>query len=153
MSLSVDESRVIHVYARDKVNMQQDNLEPTDNVVHADNIESSKEVRMLSSDGTSLEEVQIEQDGHGNDDSEEFDSKADEEDPEFVDSDYDLHDEDDDDDLFEKFVDMELERDRTRVNEEIIRGEGSDETVYAPSDELRSCSSSDESDIDSRKIK
>ncbi|XP_048235198.1 uncharacterized protein LOC107261254 [Ricinus communis] len=85
------------------------------------------------------------------------DSDVDSEDSEFVDSDYDLRDEDvDDDAMFDEFVDKELEMDRPsgctsarqpaeELSEEIYT------TVYGPSYELVSCSSSEHNDAELRK--
>eukprot|EP00257_Ricinus_communis_P015599 XP_015573550.1 uncharacterized protein LOC107261116 [Ricinus communis] len=135
MAMDVEGSKLMHIFSRDK-------------------FEAGEE------DGPEVGEEARDEDVKNMDDDSCKDSEnsdADSKDNEFVESDYDLRDEDvDDDAMFDEFVDKELQRDRpsdsrsARQPAEELSKE-IDVTVYGPSDELLSCSSSEDSDADSRK--
>ena len=123
ISTFVDDSKIIYVYAKKGVESQI--------LVEAQNDAEAEHVGGLNQNAADK------------------DTSSETDDSEFVDSDYDFNEEgedDDDDLLFQKYVDKGLERDM-----HMDVGDGSNptdsdsaETVYANSQDMDSCSSTDE---------
>ncbi|XP_048234637.1 uncharacterized protein LOC125371004 [Ricinus communis] len=149
MAMSVEDYKLMHIFSKDKF----EKIEEAGEEVEEPHASEEAVKNMSEMEG---EEAQNEQNMDDESCKDSENSDADSENSEFVDFDYDLLDENvDDDAMFDKFVDKELERDRPSGSRTVRQpteelSEETDAIIYAPSDELLSCSSTEDSDANSR---